>query len=307
MSKLVSVVIATYNSRRFIGEAVESVLSQTYQPIEIIVVDDGSTDGTNEELQPFKERIRYLVQANQGPAAARNHGIRAAQGEYVAFLDADDLWAPSKIEKQVAAMEKSAQVGVVHCGMLRTNVQSGVTELCLSDTDRRGDLRQKLLLRNRLATSTVLARCTCFEKAGLFDESLPQAEDWDLWIKISRHFEFDYVAEPLVTYRVHGNNISKKIATMHRNQLRVIQRAFQEDPIERGNHRMRRLSLARIHFDAGDEYLHAGDYGDAIRHLLHSVALCPLNTNYYVYLLRAIMRRPVGVHQAPAEAVAFSS
>src|SRR5207249_11176371 len=135
MNKMVSVVIATYNCRRYVGEAVESALAQSYQPIEVIVVDDGSTDGTAEELRPFKDRIRYLVQANQGPAAARNHGIRAARGEYVAFLDADDLWAPSKIEKQVAAMEKSDKIGVVHCGLLRTNVQTGATELCLNDTD----------------------------------------------------------------------------------------------------------------------------------------------------------------------------
>src|ERR1700674_2946625 len=98
MSKLVSVVIPTYNYRQFVVEAVESVLAQTYRPIELIVVDDGSTDGTRAELERFEGQIRYMFQENRGLPAARNRGIRAAAGEYVAFLDADDVWAPTKIE-----------------------------------------------------------------------------------------------------------------------------------------------------------------------------------------------------------------
>src|SRR5215212_11526906 len=104
MNPLVSVVIPTYNRRRLVVEAVESALAQTYRPLEILVVDDGSTDGTEAELHRFGSAVRYLKQPNQGAAAARNRGIRAATGELVAFLDSDDLWAPAKIEKQVALM-----------------------------------------------------------------------------------------------------------------------------------------------------------------------------------------------------------
>src|SRR5690349_11336244 len=184
MPKLVSVVIPTYNTRRYVAEAVESALAQTYRPIEILVADDGSTDGTEVEMRRFGDAVRYLVQRNQGPAAARNLGIGTAQGEYVAFLDADDLWEPTKIAKQVAVMERDARVGVVYCGIHRVDLQAGTTVTIVRDDPAlRGDIRRMLLLRNRVVTSTLLIRRACFERAGLFDETLRWAEDWDLWIR----------------------------------------------------------------------------------------------------------------------------
>jgi glycosyltransferase involved in cell wall biosynthesis len=292
MSKLVSVVIPTYNRRHLVVEAIESVLAQTYRPLEIIVVDDGSTDGTEEELSRFKDKLRYLRQENRGPSAARNLGIRAATGEFVALLDSDDLWEPAKIEKQVALMERSPQVGVVFCEIQRLNVTTGETVVRHCPRDLRGDLRRELLRRNCVigSDSAVVVRRACFDQIGVFDEGLQQAEDWDLWIRISRHFHYDFVAEPLVTIRTHGDNLHQQVRVMHEYQLEVIRRAFERDPVDSGNHLLRRRTLAYIHFDAGGEYLTAGKYGLALRHLLRTVALWPFDYRYHATLARALLK-----------------
>lgn len=303
MGKLVSVVIPTYNTRRYVAEAVESALAQTYRPLEVLVVDDGSTDGTDVEMRRFGDPVRYLVQQNRGPAAARNLGIREARGEYVAFLDADDLWDPVKITKQVAVMERSPEVGVVYCGIQRVDLQAGTTvTIVRDDPTLRGDIRRKLLQRNRVVTSTLLIRRACFELEEGFDETLRWAEDWDLWIRISRHFHFDAVTEPLVIYRVHGGNVSKKVAAMHQSQLQVIRRAYADDPFDGRNALLRRRSTAYVHFDAGDEYLQAGEFGRARHFLLRAVANWPFELRYAVFLLRALLRKPVVETASPAMA-----
>jgi glycosyltransferase involved in cell wall biosynthesis len=292
MNKLVSVVIPTYNRRHYIVEAVESVLAQTYRPLEIIVVDDGSTDGTEGELQRFKKEVKYFRQENAGPSAARNRGIRAATGEYVALLDSDDLWAPTKLEKQVSLMERSPQVGVVFCEIARLEVDTGETQVRRCPPDLRGDIRRRLLRRNCVigSDSAVLVRRACFDQMGVFDESLQQAEDWDLWIRISRHFRFDFVPEPLVTIRVHGSNLHKQVRVMHEHQIEVVRRAFEQDPIDGGNYLLKRRSFAYIHSDAGDEYLAAGHYGLALRHLLRTVLLWPFDSRYHARLARALVK-----------------
>ena len=131
-------------------------------------------------------------------SAARNCGIRAARGEYVAFLDSDDLWVPTKIEKQVSLIEQSPRIGVVFCVVRRLDLQSGASQLRPCRSDVRGDIRRKLLHRNCVtgSASAVLVRRECFAAVGLFDETLRSAEDWEMWIRISRQFHFDYVPEP---------------------------------------------------------------------------------------------------------------
>jgi glycosyltransferase involved in cell wall biosynthesis len=292
MEKLVSIVIPTYNRCRYLVEAVECVLAQTYEPIEVIVVDDGSTDGTAAAMERFVGRAQYLTQENQGPSAARNLGIGHSTGEYIAFLDSDDLWAPTKVEKQVAILERSPQVGVVFCEALRLDCQTGETRARPVGAEMRGDLRRKLLRRNCItgSASAAMVRRACFEKVGVFDEALRSAEDWDMWIRLSRECHFDFVPERLVTLRNHGGNLHKKIELMHDHQRRVLERAFEGDPVDRGNRWLRRRSLADIHFDAGDEYYAAGQYRNALRHLAQSVTLWPFDRRYYTYAARALLK-----------------
>jgi glycosyltransferase involved in cell wall biosynthesis len=291
MSNLVSVVIPTYNYHQFVVEAVESVLAQTYQPLEIIVVDDGSTDGTRAELERFEGRIRYLFQENRGLPAARNRGIRAAEGEYVALLDADDLWAPTKIAKQVAVLERSPQVGLVFCGLTRVDVASGQSTIRHCPPDLRGDVRRQLLQRNCVtgSASAALVRRACFDKVGLFDETLRSAEDWEMWIRISRHFHFDYVQEPLIILRNHGGNMRTRIERMHEYQMKVIQRAFQDDPVQ-GDRLLLRRTIAFFHSDTGQEYYWADQYPLALRHFVQAIALWPFEWRRYAFLIRSLIR-----------------
>jgi glycosyltransferase involved in cell wall biosynthesis len=296
MNPLVSIVIPSYNYGQFVSEAVESVLAQTYSPIEVIVVDDGSTDNTREVLiERFGDRIRYIYQENKGLPGARNTGIRNATGSFLAFLDADDLWLPTKLEKQMAVMSEKPEVGLVYCSSLRVNTQTGAsyTEHCRPDV--RGDVRRKVLHRNCIAgsASAALIRRECFDTVGLFDETLRSAEDWDMWIRLSRHYQFDFVPEALIQYRMHGSQMSSKLATMSRYQLEVMERAFREDPIDGGDVALKQRALAYIHFDAGDGYLALREFAQARKHFLQAIALTPQETRYYKYLVRALIRQPV--------------
>jgi glycosyltransferase involved in cell wall biosynthesis len=296
MNKLVSVIIPTYNYRRYVTDAVESALAQTYRPIEVIVADDGSTDGTGEELRRFGDQIRYLHQENRGLPAARNLGIRTATGEYLAFLDSDDLWDPTKLEKQMAVIEADPKVGAVFCEANRVELETGALirrQPCRPDA--RGDIRRTLLQRNCVtgSGSAVLARRECFEKAGLFDESLRSCEDWDMWIRISRHFHFDFVPEPLVTLRSHAASMTRRLKTMHDYQMRVIRSAFRDDPVDGSNYLLRHRIMAHFHYDTGEEYLQAHEFGPAVRHLLQSVLMWPFDRRYHTYLARALARKPV--------------
>jgi glycosyltransferase involved in cell wall biosynthesis len=282
VNPLVSVIIPTYNYGRFVAEAVESALAQTYRTIEVIVVDDGSTDGTQAVLSRFAGRIRYLFQENRGLSAARNRGIGAARGEFLGFLDADDLWDPTKIAKQVTLIERSPQVGAVYCEHIQLHVPSGETKLRRCLPELRGDIHRALLELKGIGTpSCVLIRRACFDKVGLFDEELRSVEDWEMWVRVSRHFEFDYVPEPLVTYRVHGQNLCSKIGTMQRYRVQAIQRAFRPDRVNSPSGLLHRRALGRSHWITGKQYHRAGEHAFALRHLLQSIALWPFDSRSY--------------------------
>ncbi len=204
--KKVSVVIPTYQHAGFVCDAIDSVLSQTYQDYELIVVDDGSTDGTMEIVAKYGNQIAYLYQNNKGSAAARNTGIRAATGEYVAFLDADDVWMPNKLELEVAFLDTHPSVG-----MLYSNYGYFGDRLAPAGTgfDRwppvSGHVLKEIFLSNPISSSAVLIRKSCFEKVGCFDESI-FAEDTDMWLRLAARFEMDYLRTPLAKYRFHQEN-----------------------------------------------------------------------------------------------------
>ena len=218
---LVSVVVPTYNSARFIGEAVKSVIEQTYSHHEIIVVDDGSTDNTKDVLRPFDGRIRYLHQENRGPSAARNAGIKAAKGEYVCFLDADDLWLPQKLELQVAYMDCHQDVGVLFSDHEEFD-QNGTVfnsflkqkvfyrELVSSELIPTDRAFRMLVAENFISTPTVMVRRDSFKKTGLFDESIRSVEDRDMWLRFSARYKIACLPIVVCRRRLHGLNISQQ-------------------------------------------------------------------------------------------------
>ena len=208
---LVSVVIPTYNRADLVGRAIQSVLDQTYRNFEIIVIDDASTDDTQHVVESFTDkRIRFIKHhENSGGPAARNSGIRAARGEYVAFLDSDDEWLPNKLDKQIALFEESSpSVGVVYCLDYGRNDDTGrVVWQMSSEEMRRGDLYSSFLSGWCPAiTSSVVVLAPVLKEAGMFDESLPSFEDYDLWLRITKSYEFDFVEEPLVVVHKHSRS-----------------------------------------------------------------------------------------------------
>lgn len=185
----VSVIIPSYNAGRYVKEAVDSALAQTYKNIEIIVVDDGSTDNTKEILEPYiaARKIKYIYQANKGLAGARNIGIKNSKGEYVAFLDADDIFLPEKIEKQVSQMEANPACDMSYCDLYHFWDEEPDKLFKLDYKYYSGrDVLPNLLKRSFIAPVTVLLRRTVFDRYGLFSEEIKQfAEDWELWLRLA--------------------------------------------------------------------------------------------------------------------------
>lgn len=196
-----SVIIPTYNRANQIGNAIQSILNQTYLDFEIIVVDDNSLDNTKEIVMSLKDdRIRYIRHGeNKGAPSARNTGIKAAKGEYIAFQDSDDEWLPTKLEKQMKAFENvSPQVGVVYSGCLRFENAKKEYIPYSWVIQKEGYIHNELLKGNFVTTPSIVARKECFENAGMFDERLPRLQDWELVLRFSKYYEFKYIDEPLL-------------------------------------------------------------------------------------------------------------
>ncbi len=202
----VSVVIPTFNCERFIGRTVDSALQQTYRDFEIIVVDDGSTDGTEAVLAGYGAALRYIKQANQGASAARNAALSKATGEYIAYLDADDLWNADKLARQVEYLDANPSCGFVHTDVAVIDEHDSVLHACFNkETGRtvpRGRCLRDIVQRSHIQTLTVLERRSAFDRAGKFDLRLPVAQDYLHWIQVVLHgYEVGYLPEPLGQYR----------------------------------------------------------------------------------------------------------
>lgn len=203
MAKMVSIIIPTYNRGNVIGRAIQSVLRQTYVWYEIIVVDDGSTDNTEECVREIgDDRIRYIrLEQNQGASHARNVGIRRCLYEYIALLDSDDEWMPDKLELQMDKMLQSPErVGLIYCRMRRGKEKENICPSCdwPEDVPLEGNLFPLLLWRNIIGTPSVLVKKVCLESIGEFNEALRCLEDWELILRIARKWEIGFIDEVLV-------------------------------------------------------------------------------------------------------------
>ncbi|GEM_PF-280387 len=225
----VSVVIPAYNAMSFLPEALASVLKQTFTDFEVIIVNDGSSDDIEQWAATLTDpRVKLISQENQGSAGARNTGLANVQGEYIAFLDADDLWDMTKLEKQVCCLEQNPDVGLVYTWTALIDEKGKPYGKVLINHDE-GYVWQRLLEHNIVECGSVamIRRC-CYEAVGLFDCSLPfsYGEDWDLWLRISAQYPFKVIKELLVYYRSHSNNLSKNWTAMEQSHHIVIEKAF---------------------------------------------------------------------------------
>lgn len=277
----VSVVIPTHNRAPLVAGAIKSVLGQTFQDFEIVVVDDASQDDTPEVVAGFQDcRIRYLRNAvSRGDAGARNVGIRSSTAPYIAFLDDDDEWMPEKLAQQIEKFEQSlGEVGAVYAGCLTIDDASGKI-LGVVLPDKRGDLRDEIFVRNHVTTSSVMIRRECFEQLGLFDENIPYCSDYDMWIRISEKFHFECIRTPLVRYRVHQNKLSMNFGKVIRGQ-EILLRKY-------GARLARnRRSFSKYHRDLGLLHTFNGDGHQGRKALSQAIRVFPLDVkNYAIYLL----------------------
>jgi glycosyltransferase involved in cell wall biosynthesis len=216
---LVSVVIPAHNGGMLLREAVDSALAQSYiAPTEVVIVDDGSTEPIEPFLAEVADRVRIVRQPNAGTAAARNRGIREARGEYVAFLDQDDLWDRDKLTRQIPKFA-DAEIALVHGGARFVNTDGDVTSIELADPSLD---THALLTACRLAVQTAVVRLSVFDELGGFDESLSGADDWDMWIRIVDRFKVTADPDPLATIRVHPGNQSRNAELMYASARRVM-------------------------------------------------------------------------------------
>lgn len=226
----VSVVIPTYNRSSLVCEAVKSALNQTYQDFEIIVVDDGSTDNTRDEVSGFGEKIIYVYQANEGASAARNKGISVARGEYVAFLDSDDLFLPEKLSKQVELLDRNPNIGMVYSHALVTDL-TGQPLKSVWNGSLSGDIYPAMLfIKNSfITTPTVMVRKQVLVQAKGFDCSMAICEDLDLWRRIASNYPVAQIHEPLSVIRVR-KRASLDIPENLQARKQYYKKAFKEDP-----------------------------------------------------------------------------
>jgi len=252
---LVSVIIPTYNSSQFVAQAVSSVLDQTYHRYEIIVVDDGSTDKTRTVLEQFRDKIKYVCQENRGPSSARNAGIKVARGEYVAFLDSDDLWTPNKLEVQVAFLGCHPHIGLVFSDIERFGQGKAVRQSLAEEVFGPTILSEipvrkafaKLVQVNYIPTPTVMMRKECFKTVGLFDENLRCVEDRDMWLRIAAYFDVAYIPSVLCKRRLHSSNISKDNEVAFYSRFEVLKRSYNHFP-EKAPAELWDKELAQLYF-----------------------------------------------------------
>jgi glycosyltransferase involved in cell wall biosynthesis len=305
----VSVVIPTYNSGPLVVEAVESALGQTAPPHEVIVVDDGSTDDTADRLARFGGRIHYLRQANARVAAARNTGLRAATGDAVAFLDADDVWHPEKLARQAVALAADPALGLLATQVFAwpgPSPELGAAPPAVATYRTEG-----MLPVNPVTTSSVLVRRDVLERAGEFDRELFGPEDYDLWLRCSRVAGVGVLQQPLTGYRDVPASLGKQAETMYNGLVRIHQK-LGEAGVWAGRPWFRRKCRAHVQYTTA--YLHyaGGRPARAVGLMLRSlgtypVPMWPPDVRYRLARARLLLRalgaavaRPRAGRPAPA-------
>ncbi len=278
----VSVVIPAYNALSFLPETVASALAQSYSDLEVLIVNDGSSDGTDSWLAQLDDpRVRHINQANLGQPGARNTGITHTTGEYLAFLDADDLWATDKLAKQFGYLEAHPEVGLIHTSVNLISEQGDSLRKTIF-AHGHGDLWREIAAYNPyflvLCGSTPVIRRSCFETVGVFDETLQTHEDWDMWIRIAEHYPFATLQEPLVFYRQHPTNVSKNYQIMMGHAEAIIEKTFAAAKPE--DQKLRARAYARTYLFAAWQAFGTRNYREAGQ--LHRQALSHWPRLYFV-------------------------
>lgn len=294
----VSVVIPTYNAAAMVEEAIRSVLAQTYGDLEIIVIDDGSTDNTEEVMRRFGEQVRYFKQENQGVSAARNFGIKQARGEYIAFLDSDDLWLPEKLAEEVPWLERDPQLGLVYCDWAVISGQEVLHASYLESLPgSSGYVFDELVQSGFILTSGVVVRRACLDDVGDFDKSLAIAQDYDLWLRISYTWKVQLVAKGLFTKRNLDGSLSSNLSKTALERIALYEKTLRTLPgMKARSRRLLRQQLALNHWDVGYERFDGLRFQEARKSFLASLLHDWKNVKSLAYLAATFL--PVSLVRA---------
>jgi glycosyltransferase involved in cell wall biosynthesis len=296
----VSIITPTYNAAKYLPAAIDSVLGQTCTDWELIIVDDGSTDNTRSLVASYLpilgEKLRYLYQSNRGQSAARNAGLQVAKSEFVATLDADDLWLPTRLARGLAIMDRCSHVGLVHSKVARVDIHGDIVgyfdfpakyqagKIAVNIYDRRANI----------LSPTVLLRRQCLEVVGFFDETLAATEDRDLWFRIAERYEVAYIDEILAHLRRTPGSASSDASRVLKAQLSFVRKHYERGACGRA---ARRRALGQIYREQGDAWFSSGQLNTSIDYYSRSVFCNPMNVENLYMLLRACAEPFLGSFQ----------
>lgn len=282
----VSVVIPNYNHAKYISDAINSVLNQTFRDFEIIVVDDGSTDTSRETVARFGDQVQYIWQENSGLSAARNTGIRQARGEYIGVLDADDMYEPDFMSVLVPVLQADPEAEAIYCGYRFVDVSNQPLPQIEARSVPPDRLFQALVNGNFLVPESMLVRKQCYDKVGLFDVRFRACEDVDMWLRISKQYKVLGVTNVLTRHRILPNSMSTDPTRQTENRLAVIQKHFGLQPQADAEWtEPQRRAYGQAYLASSVEYLQARMFGRAYKSFRSMVIACPslltqLNTFY---------------------------
>lgn len=275
MTRQVSVIVPAYNAARFLGAALDSLRAQTFREFEAVVVDDGSRDGTSDVARGYPE-ARLVRQENAGVAAARNRGVFETQSEWLAFLDADDLWTPEKLSLQIECGERDA-AGAVFCDLQIIDIEG--RDVAQPTTGVSLDMEPLLLHSDSIpqgTSSTLLVRRAVFESIGGYDESLATMADWDLLIRLRQATVFAHVPQKLAAYRRYPGTMSRSVAMLERESLLILDKVFGRADLPDSWRRLERKSRAWNDMVLSGSHFGAGHIGAALRFGFQALTQDPL-------------------------------
>lgn len=288
----VSVVMPVYNRERYLAAAVESVLSQTYENFELIIVDDGSLDSSVSIAQKYRsmyqDKIRILTQSNQGPSVARNNAIRQSSGDHIAFIDSDDLWSPDKLASQVNLLKRHSNVSFIYSGYFVINECGDIIRECMPESTMQGLIYEKLwTVDNNISGGTLLVpKCNMLAVDG-FDENLRGAENLDLRIRLSKLGKVYFVDKSLYYYRRHDSNLTTNCSAMTDAQLMLINKHFNQSSSV--NQSLHRHVVSKYYYGIGVNEFTKMNLKSAIPFFCRAIVKSPLNLEYYVRLSRCLL------------------
>ena len=271
----VSIILPTYNRAHTLKKAIDSVLNQTYEDFELIIVDDGSTDNTYNLIKSINDhRIIYVKhEKNKGAAAARNTGIRLAKGRYIAFQDSDDEWYLQKLEKQIKIIESNKQTDIVYSSFFLIKNGQKLLYPRKKNFKLEGNLRKTFSRHNVVALPTVLIKKECIQKAGLFDERFPRFQDWEFFFRLSKYCNFKFIDEPLVIAHVQNDGITS-------NSKFLIEGLYLF--IEKYKDELTKSSISALYRRLAVEKFKNGLKKEALFDIVKSIRFNPLDIKSYI-------------------------